>query len=70
MFLQIWVQKPASGVMDKSDSHLWYGRLMLLSVCDNILNIFESIFLGEGKFINSKTNGGMSRVSVWILIFA
>lgn len=70
MFLHIWVQKSSPGVMDKSDSHLWYGRLNVLSKWDIILYILERIFLGEGILINSKIGGGMSRLAVWILIFA
>ena len=68
MFLQIWVQKSASGVIERSCSHLFDGKTVLLSECDIILYIWERSLLGEWILTNCEISVESKRFVVLMLI--
>lgn len=57
MFLQIWDQKSASGVIRRSCSHFCDGRAMVRSDFVIILYILERSCFGEEILINSEIAG-------------
>ncbi len=61
MFWQIWGQKSASGVMERSVSHLSEGMDDDVSACDNNLYILDKSFFEEEMLMNVKTEGGRSK---------
>ena len=50
MLLQIWGQKSASGVMERSVSHLSEGMEDDVSACDNNLYILDKRFFLRKKY--------------------
>ncbi len=64
--MQICVQKAASGAIDKSDSHLTFGRPNVLSDFDIILYILESSFFEEDILISADIGRGRSRLIVQV----
>lgn len=65
--LQICTQKPASGVMDKSDSQLAYDTLNVLFIYNIILYILESRFVKEDILISSEIEGRLFSIILWLL---
>ncbi len=64
------VSKAASGAIYKSDSHLTFGRLNVLSDFYISWYILESIFLGDARvLIFGGWGGGVSRSIVPVSIF-
>lgn len=69
MFLQIWVQKSASGAIERSFFHLFIDRVIDCTDFWIIFYILESIFLGDLTFIKSSVAGGSKRFEVLVLSF-
>ncbi len=63
------VSKAASGAIYKSDSHLTFGRLNVLSDFYISWYILESIFLGDARVLIFGGWGGVSSSIVPVSIF-